>query len=160
MSRASAQKNGRTLRGAAISLSKGLAEFAARRRQSMCNPFFAAACTSQKTLLRLQVWNLFAHGEQIMRAADCKPFVQKWHSPFWTVSRPHPPGCGHFGESPSRRKNFLAFSPAMGYNDCWLCRCDGMVDVADSKSAGGDSVWVRVPPPAPWRVFLQHLKGC
>ena len=24
-----------------------------------------------------------------------------------------------------------------------------MVDVADSKSAGGDSVWVRVPPPAP-----------
>ena len=29
------------------------------------------------------------------------------------------------------------------------CRCDGMVDVADSKSAGGDSVWVRVPPPAP-----------
>ena len=26
-----------------------------------------------------------------------------------------------------------------------------MVDVADSKSAGGDSVWVRVPPPAPKR---------
>ena len=24
-----------------------------------------------------------------------------------------------------------------------------MVDVADSKSAGGDTVWVRVPPPAP-----------
>ena len=32
-----------------------------------------------------------------------------------------------------------------------MCRCDGMVDVADSKSAGGDSVWVRVPPPAPKR---------
>ena len=32
-----------------------------------------------------------------------------------------------------------------------MCRCDGMVDVADSKSAGGDSVWVRVPPPAPLR---------
>lgn len=30
-----------------------------------------------------------------------------------------------------------------------MCRCDGMVDVADSKSAGGNSVWVRVPPPAP-----------
>ena len=43
----------------------------------MCNPFFAAACTSQKTLLSLQVWNLFAFSEQIMRAADCKPFVQK-----------------------------------------------------------------------------------
>ena len=24
-----------------------------------------------------------------------------------------------------------------------------LVDVADSKSAGGDTVWVRVPPPAP-----------
>ena len=32
-----------------------------------------------------------------------------------------------------------------------MCRCDGMVDVADSKSAGGDTVWVRVPPPAPKR---------
>ena len=30
-------------------------------------------------------------------------------------------------------------------------RCDGMVDVADSKSADGDIVWVRVPPPAPPR---------
>ena len=56
---------------------KSLAEFAARRRQIKCNPFFAAACTSQKTLLGLQVWNLFAFSEQIMRAADCKPFVKK-----------------------------------------------------------------------------------
>ena len=24
-----------------------------------------------------------------------------------------------------------------------------MVDVTDSKSVGGDTVWVRVPPPAP-----------
>ena len=30
-----------------------------------------------------------------------------------------------------------------------LCRCDGMVDVTDSKSVGGNTVWVRVPPPAP-----------
>ena len=30
-----------------------------------------------------------------------------------------------------------------------MCRCDGMVDVADSKSADGDIVGVRVPPPAP-----------
>ena len=42
-----------------------------------CNPFFAGACTWQKILLSLQVWNLFAFSEQIMRAADCKPFVQK-----------------------------------------------------------------------------------
>jgi hypothetical protein len=68
---------------------KSLAEFAARRRQINFNPFFAAACTSQKTLLGLQVWNLFAFSEQIMRAADCKPFVQKGLCPFWTVSR-HP----------------------------------------------------------------------
>ena len=34
----------------------------------------------------------------------------------------------------------------------YLNKCAGvmeLVDVADSKSAGGDSVWVRVPPPAP-----------
>jgi hypothetical protein len=55
---------------------KRLAELATRRRQSKYNPFFAAACTSQKTLLSLQVWNLFAYGEQIMRAADCN-FYQK-----------------------------------------------------------------------------------
>jgi hypothetical protein len=44
--------------------------------------FFAGACTWQKTLLSLQVWNLVTHGEQIMRAADCKPFVQKGQRPF------------------------------------------------------------------------------
>ena len=65
---------------------KSLAEFAARRRQNKFNPFFAAACTSQKTLLSLQVWNLFAESVQIMRAADCKPFVLKGQSPFKTVS--------------------------------------------------------------------------
>ena len=47
---------------------------------------FARACTWAKILLSLQVWNLFAFSEQIMRAADCKPFVQKGQSPFWTVS--------------------------------------------------------------------------
>ena len=56
---------------------KSLAEFAARRRQIKCNPFFAGACTWQKILLSLQVWNLFAFSEQIMRAADCKPLTVK-----------------------------------------------------------------------------------
>ena len=37
-----------------------------------------------------------------------------------------------------------------------MCRCDGMVDVADSKSAGGDTVWVRVPPPAPNRNTIRQ----
>ena len=32
-----------------------------------------------------------------------------------------------------------------------------MVDVTDSKSVGGDTVWVRVPPPAPEK---GHPKGC
>jgi len=65
---------------------KSLEEFAARRRQIKCNPFSPGACTWAKILLSLQVWNLFAHGEQIMRAADCKPFVLKGQSPFKTVS--------------------------------------------------------------------------
>ena len=48
----------------------------------------------------------------------------------------------------------LAFGMKIRYNNRVTCRCDGMVDVADSKSAGGDSVWVRVPPPAPRRSKL------
>ena len=39
--------------------------------------FLPRACTWAKILLSLQVWNLFAFSEQIMRAADCKPFAQK-----------------------------------------------------------------------------------
>ena len=30
-----------------------------------------------------------------------------------------------------------------------VSRCDGMADVTDSKSVGGDTVRVQVPPPAP-----------
>ena len=39
--------------------------------------FSAAARMWRKILLRLQVWNLSAKSGQIMRAADCKPFVGK-----------------------------------------------------------------------------------
>ncbi len=39
--------------------------------------------------------------------------------------------------------------PGVSFILSTVCRCDGMVDVADSKSADGDIVWVRVPPPAP-----------
>ena len=40
-------------------------------------------------------------------------------------------------------------------------RCDGMVDVTDSKSVGGNIVWVRVPPPAPAQNPLkQPQNGC
>ena len=50
---------------------KSLAEFAALAAKKI-QSFSAGACTWQKIHLRLQVWNLFAYGEQIMRAADCK----------------------------------------------------------------------------------------
>ena len=43
----------------------------------------------------------------------------------------------------------LAILWAMYYNVLVISRCDGMVDVTDSKSVGGNIVWVRVPPPAP-----------
>ena len=59
-----------------ISLSKNLVEFApagAKKVQS----FSSATCAAKKILLRLQVWNLCAGGAQIMRAADCNPFVKK-----------------------------------------------------------------------------------
>ena len=37
-----------------------------------------------------------------------------------------------------------------------MCRCDGMVDVADSKSADGDIVPVRVRSPAPRAADLRR----
>ena len=51
-------------------LGQKLAEFAARRRQSKIDPFLRRRVRRKKTLLSLQVWNLFAFSEQIMRAAD------------------------------------------------------------------------------------------
>ena len=39
------------------------------------------------------------------------------------------------------------------------CRCDGMVDVVDSKSTAGDSVPVRVRPPAPKRFHSRYNVG-
>ena len=44
-----------------------------------------------------------------------------------------------------------------GQQEKHTCRCDGMVDVVDSKSTAGDSVPVRVRPPAPYRVFITDL---
>ena len=42
------------------------------QRRIKSNPFSTGACTWAKILIRLQVWNLFAMGGQIMRTADCK----------------------------------------------------------------------------------------
>ena len=55
---------------------KSLAEFAAKAANKV-ESFSAAACTWTKTHLRLQVWNLFANREQIMRAADCKTWRKR-----------------------------------------------------------------------------------
>ena len=50
---------------------------------------------------------------------------------------------------PDLAKLFLAFFRKVYYTIKARCRCDEMVDVADSKSAAGDSVPVRVRSPAP-----------
>lgn len=52
----------------------------------------------------------------------------------------------------------LNFRPVSDIIGNVKCRCDGMVDVTDSKSVGGDTVWVRVPPPAP--IKRGHPFGC
>ena len=65
--------------------------------------FSTAACTWAKTLLRLQVWNLFAYGEQIMRAADCKNLSE---SPEGDFRQPEPgihPGLSLFIQVPYHR---------------------------------------------------------
>ncbi len=47
------------------------------QRRKKVKSFSQATCAAEKILLRLQVWNLCAVGAQIMRAADCSPFVKK-----------------------------------------------------------------------------------
>ena len=66
---------------------KSLAEFAARRRQMKCNPFFAGACTWQKILLSLQVWNLFAHRRTNYARGRLQAFCQKRALPFFDSFR-------------------------------------------------------------------------
>ena len=55
---------------------KSLAEFAAAPAKKV-KSFSAGACTWQKILLRLQVWNLSAIGRQIMHVAACKELAEK-----------------------------------------------------------------------------------
>ena len=52
----------------------------------------------------------------------------------------------------------LVKSQKILYNIKVISRCDGMADVTDSKSVGGNTVWVQVPPPAPLKeCILQYV---
>ena len=42
----------------------------------------------------------------------------------------------------------------------FIRRCGGMADALASGASARKGVRVQVPPSAPWRVFLQHLKRC
>ena len=48
-----------------------------QKQQIKFKSFSAGARTWPKILLRLQVWNLFAYSEQIMRDAGCKKCRRK-----------------------------------------------------------------------------------
>ena len=73
--------------GAQYSLSRNLVAFAPAGAKKV-RSFSPATCAAEKIPLRLQVWNLCAGGAQIMRAADCSPFVKKQY--FLTVLRRQP----------------------------------------------------------------------
>ena len=47
------------------------------KRRIKSDSFSAGACTWQKILYRLRVWNLFTIRKQILRVADCKTLAEK-----------------------------------------------------------------------------------
>ena len=51
-------------------LSKNASQNFVRKDETTSNSFFAPTCAKRKIQIGLQVWNLFAEGGQIMRAAD------------------------------------------------------------------------------------------
>ena len=102
-----------------LSLSKSLAEFRRRSGERKSQSFSPATCTAEKILLRLQVWNLCALGAQIMRAADCSPFVKKEY--FLTAATPQALARGVTAQlvqkprrvsPPQRQKKVRSFSSA------------------------------------------------
>jgi len=68
-------------------ITKSLAEFAAKAAKKK-QSFSAGACTWQKILIRLQVWNLSLEEGQIMRAADCKNLAEKTEGIFRQAKKP------------------------------------------------------------------------
>ena len=61
-----------------------------RKQKIKLKTFSAGACTWQKILLRLQVWNLSAISRQMMRAADCKELAESPEGDFRQA-----PGADH-----------------------------------------------------------------
>ena len=98
---------------------KNLVEFRRRSGERKSRSFSPATCAAEKILLRLQVWNLCAVGAQIMRAADCSPFVKKEY--FLTATTPQALARGVSAQlvqkprrvsPPERRKKVRSFSSA------------------------------------------------
>ena len=58
-----------------------------RKQKIKLKTFSAGACTWQKILLRLQVWNLSAISRQMMRAADCKELAESPEGDFRQAQR-------------------------------------------------------------------------
>ena len=54
-----------------------------------------------------------------------------------------------YAKERSVRKNTLEFLEKASIISLYHAGVMELVDVADSKSAASDGVWVRVPPPAP-----------
>ena len=59
-----------------------------RKQKIKLKTFSAGACTWQKILLRLQVWNLSAISRQMMRAADCKELAESPEGDFRQAQAP------------------------------------------------------------------------
>ena len=64
-----------------------------RKQKIKLKTFSAGACTWQKKLLRLQVWNLSAISRQMMRAADCKELAESPEGDFRQAQRCKPLVC-------------------------------------------------------------------
>ena len=71
-----------------LRLSKKASQSSPHMRRIESQSFLTAACTWAKIRIRLQVWNLFTAGKQIMRAADCNKLAEKPEGVFRQAQMP------------------------------------------------------------------------
>ena len=88
------------------------------QRRKKVKSFSQATCAAEKILLRLQVWNLRAAGAQIMRAADCSPFVKKEY--FLTATTPQAEACGVASAYPRSIASEAALPPRAPLRLCHI----------------------------------------